>query len=303
MTVQERREKLKTLREAVALIPDGAKLALGGSLIRKCPMAAVREIIRQKKRDLTLYAWSAGMDFDMLIGAGCVREAWSSYVGLFTAGMAKNFRRAVERKRIRFVDLSESCAMDKFRAGAFGLPYAVSRVPLHSDLLKNSEFKEVTCPFTGQKLVAMEAFHPEVSVVHAHRSDAYGNVQLDPIRMMDNETDIYIARCGKHTIATVEEIVTEEEIIRTPTRTLLPKLYIDSVCHVRHGAHPNSCDTRYDFDQTHAAYYQECSATEEGFRRYLDEFVYGTCDEEEYFAKLLGHASLEKRLGHPRREG
>lgn len=299
--MQERRSKQKSLRDAVAEIPDGATLAIGGSLIRKCPMAIVREIVRQKKRDLTLYAWSSGMDFDMLIGAGCAKEAWSSYVGLFTAGMAKNFRRAVEQKKIRFVDISESCAMDKFRAGTFGLPYAVSRVPLHSGLLKNPEFKEVTCPFTGEKLVAMEAFKPDVSIIHAHRADTYGNVQLDTIRMMDNETDIYIARCGKHTIASVEELVPEEEIIRTPTQTMLPKLFIQAVCYVPHGAHPNSCDTRYDFDQAHADYYQECSATAEGFARYLDEFVYGTRDEDEYFEKLGGHAALEKRLGHPRR--
>ncbi|MCD8350924.1 MAG: hypothetical protein LUC93_09985 [Planctomycetaceae bacterium] len=301
--MQQRRSKLKSLHDAVSAIPDGAKLAIGGSLIRKCPMALVREIVRQKKRDLTIYAWSAGMDFDMLIGAGCVKEAWSSYVGLFTAGMAKNFRRAVEQKKIRFVDISESCAMDKFRAGTFGLPYAISRVPLHSDLLKNPEFKEVVCPFTGEKLVAMEAFKPDVSIIHAHRADTYGNVQLDTIRMMDNETDIYIARCGKHTIVSVEELVPEEEIIRTPTQTMLPKLFIQTVCNVPHGAHPNSCDTRYDFDQAHADYYQECSATAEDFARYLDEFIYGTKNEDEYIEKLGGHELLEKRLGHPRRAG
>jgi len=300
--MQERRSKLKSLHDAVAAISDGAKVAVGGSLIRKCPMALVREIVRQRKRDLTLYAWSAGMDFDMLIGAGCVREAWSSYVGLFTAGMAKNFRRAVERKKIRFVDLSETCAMDKFRAGTFGLPYAISRVPLHSGILKNPEFKEVTCPFTGEKLVAMEAFAPDVSIIHAHRADTYGNVQFDAIRMMDNESDIFIARCGSHTIVSVEEIVPEEEIIRTPTQTMLPKVYVDSVCHVFHGAHPNSCDTRYDFDLAHAEYYQECASTEEGFARYLDEFVYGTKDEEEYIAKLGGQAEISRRLDHPRRK-
>lgn len=298
---QERRSKLKSLKEAVAAIPDGAKLAIGGSLIRKCPMALVREIVRQKKRDLTLYAWSSGMDFDMLIGAGCVKEAWSSYVGLFTGGMAKNFRRAVEQKKIRFVDLSETCAMDKIRAGVFGLPYAISRVPLHSGIMKNPEFKEVTCPFSGEKVVAMEAWKPDVSIVHAHRADKYGNVQFDTIRMMDNESDIFIARGGKHTIVSVEELIDEAEVIKTPTQTMLPKLYVDAVCHVYHGAHPNSCDTRYDFDQDHAMYYQECSSTAEGFARYLDEYVYGTRDEDEYIEKIGGHADIEKRLGHAKK--
>ena len=83
--MQERRSKLVSIHDAIAQIPDGAKVAIGGSLIRRAPMALVREIVRQKKKDLTLYSWSAGMDFDMLIGGGCVKEAWSSYVGLVPA--------------------------------------------------------------------------------------------------------------------------------------------------------------------------------------------------------------------------
>lgn len=296
--MQERKSKLVSIREAVSRIPDGASVSIGGSLIRKAPMALVREIVRQRKRDLTLYAWSAGMDFDMLIGAGCVREAWSSYVGLFNAGMAKNFRRAVEGHKIRFVDMSETCGMDKIRAGAFGVPFAVSRTPLHSGLLKNPEFKEITDPFTGEKLIAMQAIRPDFAIVHAHRSDKYGNVQFDTVRMMDNETDLYIARGAKQSILTVEEIVPEEEIIRTPTRTMLPKLYVTNVCHAPLGAHPNSCDTRYDFDLKHAEYYQQCSETEEGFRRYLDELVYGTKDEDGYMEKLGGRDALWARLGH-----
>ncbi|MGX8710197.1 CoA-transferase [Clostridium sp. KNHs216] len=296
--MQERRTKLVPIAEAIAKIPDGAKVAIGGSLIRKAPMALIREIVRQKKKDLTLYSWSAGMDFDMLIGAGCVKEAWSSYVGMFNVGMAKNFRRAVEEHRIRFVDMSETCGMDKFRAAAFGLPFAISKTPLNSGLLKNPEFKEIICPFTGEKLIAMEAFHPDFAIVHAHRADKYGNVQFDTVRMMDNEMDLYIARCAGKSILSVEEIVPEEEIIRTPTMTMLPKLYVDSVCCAPCGAHPNSCDTRYDFDLEHSHLYQECSETEEGFQKYLDEYVYGTKDEEEYLKKVGGLESLRNRLGH-----
>ena len=294
--MQERRSKLTSISEAIALIPDGAKVAIGGSLIRKAPMALVREIVRQKKKNLTLYAWSAGMDYDMLIGAGCVKEAWSSYCGMFNLGMAKNFRRAVEAGECRFVDMSETCGMDKFRAAAYGLSFAISKTPLHSGIMNNPEFKEITCPFTGEKYVAMEAFHPDFSIVHAHRADKYGNVQLDPVRMMDNEMDIYIAKCAKTTIMSVEEIVPEEEIIRTPTRTVLPKLFVDYVVHTPYGAHPNSCDCRYDFDLEHGEYYQKCSDTKEGFEQYLQEYVYGTT-EEEYIEKVGGLKKLEERLG------
>lgn len=295
--MQGRRSKLTTAREAIAQIPDGAKIALGGSLIRKAPMALVRELVRQNKRDLTLYSWSAGMDYDMLIGAGCVKEAWSSYCGLFNLGIAKNFRRAVEAQNIRFVDLSETCCKDKFRAAVFGNTFAISKTPLHTDIMRNPEFKEITCPFTGEKFVAMEAFYPDFSLIHAHRADRYGNVQLDTIRMMDNELDILIAKSAKVSIISVEEIVEEEEIIRTPTQTVLPKLFVDHVIHLPMGAHPNSCDTRYDFDLEHGEYYQQCAASPEGFQKYLNEYVYGTADEAAYLEKLGGLDALRARLG------
>lgn len=236
------------------------------------------------------------MDYDMLMGAGCVKEAWSSYCGLFQLGMAQNFRRAVEACECRYVDLSETCCKDKFRAAVFGRSFVISKTPLNSDIMKNPEFKEIICPFTGERYAAMEAFHPDFSIVHAHRADKYGNVQFDPIRMMDNELDILIAKSAQTSILSVEEIVTEEEIIATPTQTLLPKLFVDYVVHTPYGAHPNSCDCRYDMDYEHGEYYQECSKTKEGFQKYLKEWVYGTT-EESYLEKLGGLNKLEEKLG------
>ena len=294
--MQERRTKLVSISEAISHIPDGAKVASGGSLMRKTPMALVREIVRQKKKDLTLYSWSSGMNYDMLIGAGCAKEAWSSYCGLFQLGIAQNFRRTVEEGGCRYVDLSETCCKDKFRAGVFNRSFVISKVPLNTDIMKNPEFKEIICPFTGERYAAMEAFHPDVAIVHAHRADKYGNVQFDPIRMMDNEMDILIARSAKLCIVSVEEIIPEEEIIRTPHQTLLPKLYVDYVVHAPFGAHPSSCDCRYDMDYEHGEYYQECSKTKEGFQKYLNEYVYGIT-EEEYINKVGGVEALEKKLG------
>ena len=238
------------------------------------------------------------MDIDMLIGGGCVKEAWSSYVGLFQLGIAGNFRRAVEQNRIRFVDISETCGMDKFRAAAYGNSFCISKTPLHSDLLKNPEFKEIVCPFTGEKYVAMEAFRADYAILHASRADKYGNVQFDTIRMMDNEIDPIIAKSAKKVIVSVEEIVPEEEIIRTPTMTLLPKIFTDQVVHAPFGSHPNSCDTRYDFDLKHGEYYAECAKSDAGFAEYLNEYIYGTGDEAAYIEKVGGLQALQASLGH-----
>ena len=291
----ERKSKQTTVEKAVSIIESGSKLAIGGSLIRKAPMALVREVVKQKKRDLTLYSWSAGMDYDLLIGAGCVKDAWSSYCGLFQFGLAMNFRREVESGKVRFVDLSETCAKDKFRAAAFGNTYCISKVPLHTSLMENEEFQNiVTCPFTGEEYVAMEAYHPDVAILHAHRADKYGNVQLDPIRMMDNECDILIAKSAKKVIVSVEEIVDESIIIENPTWTVLPKFFVDLVVEIPFGAHPNSCDTLYDFDIEHGRLYRDYSVSTDQFQKYLEEYIYSCLNHSDYIEKCGGIDSFRK---------
>ncbi|MCD8350931.1 MAG: hypothetical protein LUC93_10020 [Planctomycetaceae bacterium] len=288
----ERVSKRMSLADAVHMIKDGDKVAIAGSLIRRHPMALVHEIIRQGRKNLTLFGWNNGIDYDMLIGAGCVKEAHSSYVGLSNVGLAKNFRRAVQEGMIRYVDHSETCSIDRFRAAATGAPYALSKTPLHTDLMLNPEYQhEVTDPFTGEKWIALEPFHADVAIMHAHRADPYGNVQLDPVRMMDNETDMLICKAAKKVIVTVEEFVDEEEVIRTNQQTVLTKLFVDAVVLAPYGAHPNSCDLRYDFDIVHAREYQEKSATPEGFRSYLDRHVYGCKDWDAYLG-IIGEKHL-----------
>lgn len=285
--------KLVGIKEAVSKIHSKSTIAIAGSLIRRHPMALIHEIIREGKKNLTIYGWNNGIDFDMLIGAGCVKEAHSSYVGLSNVGLAKNFRRAVETGTIRFVDHSETCAIDKFRAGATGAPFALSKTPLHNDLQKNPEYQtEIIDPFTGDKWIALQAFTPDIAIMHAHRADKYGNIQLDPIRMMDNETDILICKSAKMVIVSVEEIVDEEVIISSPTQTVLPKLFVDYVVHAPYGAHPNSCDLRYDFDIEHARTYQNFSSTKEGFEKYIREYILDTKNWKGYLDKI-GQQNIE----------
>ena len=294
----EKRKKLLSLDQAAALIHDGDTLAIGGSLIRRHPMALIHEIIRQKKRNLTLLGWNNGIDFDMLIGAGCVKQADSAYVGLSNSGLAKNFRRAVQNGTVRFVDESETCAIDRFRAGATGAPFALSKTPYHNGLLKNPEFqKTVVDPFTGESWYALEAFRPNVAIMHAHRADIYGNVQLDPVRMMDNETDTLICKSADKVIVTVEEIVSEEELIATNHQTILTKLFVDAVVLAPYGAHPNSCDLRYEYDIEHVREYQEYSGSEETFKEYLNKYVY-PCGSWEEYLKLIGRERLEAITRH-----
>lgn len=287
-------EKLVSMGDAIGRIANGSRVALGGSFIRRHPMAAVQEIVRQQKRDLVLYGWNNSIDFDLLIGCGCVREAHSAYVGLGNAGQARNFQRAVETGTIRFVDHSETTAIDRFRAGASGLPFIPSKSPLNTALRANKEYQtDIRCPFTGESYIAMEAFSPDVAIVHAHRADRFGNVQLDPRRMMDNETDVLIAKSARFVIVTVEQIVSEETISENPMLTVLPRLFVDVVVEVPYGAHPTSCDTRYDYDLEHLTEYSHASDTSEGFKSYVEQYVAGTNSFSEYL-DLVGFHRIRK---------
>lgn len=275
------------MREAISNIRNNSTLGIGGSLIRRHPIAAIHEIIRQRKKNLTIYGWNNANDFDLLIAAGCVREAHSSYVGMANVGQAYSFRRALEKGIIRFIDHSETTAIDRFRAGASGVNFLPSKSLLNSSLYVENEYtKPMKCPFTGEEYVALKAFQPDVAIIHAHKADVYGNVQLDRKRMMDNETDILIAKSAKFTIVTVEQIVSEDAICSSPTDTVLPKLFIDAVVEAPYGAYPTSCDTRYDYDLDHLLLYNERSKTEEGISSYLEEYIYQVRDWEHFLEKV-----------------
>jgi len=281
------KEKLLSLNEAVSIIKDGDTVAIGGSLLRRHPMAAVDEIIRQGKKNLHLLGWNNGIDMDILIGAGCVDIVESAYIGLGPYGLAPNFRRAVENQEVLVREHSETTAIDRFRAGSMGLTFFPSKTPLGTVMAKyNPDYKEIICPHTGEKYAALKAWHPDVAIIHAHKADKYGNVQFDQKRVMDNEPDIIIAKSAKKTIVTVEQIVSTEHITETPWLTLLPKLFIETVVEAPYGAHPCSCDMRYDNDHEHLKKYYQMAQDEKTFKQYLEEYVLGVKDHYEYLNKI-----------------
>ncbi len=275
--------KATTLAEAIRLVPDGATVALGGSLFRRHPMAAVFELVRQGRRDLALLGWNNTIDMDVLIGAGLVREVHTSYVGMGGFGLARNFRRAAEAGRLRVYEHSETSALDSFRAGSMGLDFFPSKSPLGTDILgTNPDVTEIASPFTGEPYAALRAFRPDVAIVHMHMADEQGNVQLDPRRATDNEADLFIAKSAKTVIVTVEQLVSREQILGNPAQTVLPRLFVSAVVEAPFGAHPTSCDCRYDADLEFLAEYHAATEREAAFGRWLDRWVRGPADHGGY---------------------
>ncbi len=279
--------KLVSLEEAAEMIHDGDTVALGGHTLRRHPMALVRQIVRSGKRDLHLQGWNNGIDMDLLIGAGCARVVETSYIGMGHLGLARNLRRWAERGALEVYEHSETTAIDMFRAGSMGLTFLPTLTPVGSDLLRaNPRLTECRCPFTGRRYAAVRAAEPDVALLHAHRADRYGNVQLDAARWNDSSLDPVIARAARTVIVTVEEIVEEDVIVRDRTLTVLPRSFVTAVVEAPYGAHPTACDARYAYDLDHLGLYYEASRSEEAFRAYLEEWVWGVPSHARYLEKL-----------------
>lgn len=288
MTTRKREDKRTTLSEAISLIEDESTVAIGGGPIRRHPMAMIFEIVRQEKKSLSLLGWNNSIDMDLLIGAGCVSSIETSYVGMAMLGLAANYRRAAKIGSLKITEQPETTAIDAFRAGSQGWTFFPTKTPLESGLdPDNDSIEFMKCPYTGEKYALMPAFSPDVAIIHAHVADRFGNVQLDQKRDLDNGVDALIAKSARKVIVSVEQIVAEETITANPHLTILPESSIDKIVELPFGAHPNSCDYRYDYDLKFLRNYQKACEEKSTFQTWLQKYVLEPKDHYEYL-DLIG---------------
>ena len=287
------KEKLVSLQQALSPIQSGASIAVGGSLLRRQPNAAVRELIRRGVNDLTILTWAGTTAIDMLAAADAIRRFEGIYVGLFNYGLAPNFRRAVQDGKIEVRDFSETAMVARLRATAQGLSFLPIKTLFGSDIAaKNPEqIKTFSCPFTGKPLQAVAAADTEFTIIHGYAGDKYGNVQWPVVRDTD-DMDQPFAAAAKRLIVTVERIIPHEEVKRSPSLTYIPGNWVEAIVEVPYGAHPVACDTRYDEDDAHMQDYVARSKTAAGAAAYLDEFARNLPDHEAYLRKVGGEAAL-----------
>jgi len=285
-------DKRTTVREAVArYVTDGALIACGGFGHIRVSMAAIYEIVRQRKRNLTFCGKTAVHDSDILIAAGCVNRIEVAYAfGHELRGLSPASRRAVEGGRCRVVaEISNAGYQWRFLAAAMGLPFIPTRVMLGTDTLAHSSARVVEDPFSGKPVALLPACYPDVVLMHVHRADRYGNCQIDGIAIEDFE----LARAARRLIVTTEEIVDEDVIREHPQRTVIPYYLVDAVIEVPHGAHPTLMPDLYYFDETHIGEWLRLSKTEEGVIEYLDRYVYPIESFAEYLKLIGGREQLE----------
>jgi len=281
------KSKLVNMAEAADLVPSGSSIAIGGSIIRRSPVALIRELIRQGKKEFTVLAYPAGFTTDMLAGAGALKRVEAVYEGLFQFGFSYNFRRGVEAGLIDIRDFSEVAMAARFRAAAAGLPFMPTDALLGTGMAAYNpeQIREITCPFTGRKLHAVEPASPDFTLLHGYVGDEYGNVQFPLVRDAD-DLDPVMAKGANRLIVTVEKIVPHAEIVRNPNLTYIPHTWVEAIVEAPFGAHPLSCDGYYDEDEEHMHYYQACSKPG-NFAEYADRYIYGPKDHWEYLAAAL----------------
>jgi glutaconate CoA-transferase subunit A len=284
--------KLITMSEAISrFVPDGSSVALGLALEGLIPFAAGHEIIRQGVCDLTLIGPISDILFDQIIGAGCVRKVIAAWVGNVITGSGYNFRRAVEGGHIEVEDHSNLSVTMALLAGSLGIPFLPLRSALGTDLFQtNPAFREMTCPYTGQKLATVAALNPDVTIVHVQRADEEGNAHL----WGSTGISKVAAQAARHVIVVAEEIVGREVITSDPNRTVFPGFRVSAVVHEPWGAHPSPVPGYYRRDHQCFIDYSAETKTTEGFRQWLECWVLGVADRDEYCRQLLGKVGMDR---------
>ena len=263
--------ELLPLDEAVrCLVRDGDSVALEG-FTHLIPFAAGHEIVRQGRRDLTLIRMTPDLIYDQMIGMGCARKLVFSWGGNPGVGSLHRLRDAVEESWPEPLELEEHShagMANRYAAGASGLPFAVLRGYVGTDLMDRSEtIAPITCPFTGATLTAVPALRPDVGIVHAQRADAEGNVQLWGIVGVQKE----IVLASSRSLVTVEEVV--DELEPRPGAIVLPTWCVTAVAEAPGGAQPSYAHGYYDRDNSFYQEWDAISRDRDRFRDWMKENV------------------------------
>jgi glutaconate CoA-transferase subunit A len=270
--------EIVSLAEAVErAIHDGDAVAMEG-FTHLIPFAAGHEVIRQRRRDLTLIRMTPDLIYDQLIGAGCARKLIFSWGGNPGVGSLHRFRDAVERgwpAALEIEEHSHAGMANRYVAGASGLPFAVLRgyngtglETLNDDRHEAPTIRPITCPFTGETLTAVAAIRPDVAVIHAQRADRTGNVQLWGIAGVQKEAVL----ASQRSIVTVEEVVADLE--PRPGAVVLPAWTVSYVAQVPGGAHPSYALGYSVRDNDYYVAWDDIARDRDAFTRWLNESVY-----------------------------
>ncbi len=261
-------DKRARLSDAIAAIPDGAVLALGGNTIHRGPGAAVHEIVRQRKSGLNIVKTAGAYDIDLLCATGCASVISAGYVGYESVlGLAPSYRRAVETGLVRADEHACYTVIAGLRATIQGVPFMPVAGLTGSDLPDARGFQWVSDPYSGEQVVAIPPIAPDVAIVHVHEADRFGNAVIHGTRF----EDVLMVQAAKRVILTAERVVDGAGFAEHPDFTTISSLYVTDVVEAPGGAWPFGCAGLYEPDLAYLQEFVAASAGEDAIAAFVAE--------------------------------
>jgi glutaconate CoA-transferase subunit A len=279
--------KVTSMQDAVRdLVRDGDTVAIEG-FTHLINFAAGHEIVRQRRRDLTLARMTPDVIYDQMIGAGVARKLIFSWMGNPGVGNLHAVRRRVEKADPEPLELEEYShfgMVSRYMAGAANLPFFPIRSYYESDIpVANPKILPMRSPYDdGTEVYVVPALRPDVAIVAAQRADDSGDTQIWGLLGCQKE----VAFAAKRLIVVVEEVVEESVIRRDPNRTVIPGAIVDAVVEEPFGCHPSFAQGYYDRDNRFYLEWDTIAKQQETLDAWLDEWVHGTANHREYVEKF-----------------
>jgi glutaconate CoA-transferase subunit A len=283
--------KVMTVKEAVEkFVKDGDYLTLGGFGANRIPAAVAHEIVRQGRKNMGFAGHTSTHDFQILCAGEVFNKVDVAYiVGLEARGLSANARKYMESGKVEVSEWTNYSLSVRFKAAAAGVSFHPSRNIMGTDTFKYSGAKIIQCPFTGTKYAAMPAIFPDVSAIHVHEADIYGNCRVRGITVSDFD----VARASKRLIITCERLIPNDEIRRDPSFTVIPYWLVDAVCEVPYGSYPGNMLGEYFSDEEHLREWMKVEQDPDEFKKFLDKNIYSCKDHFEYIEKNGGLRKLQ----------
>lgn len=284
--------KQMDLKDAVAaFVHDGDYLCIGGFGANRTPVAACHEIVRQKKKHMGFAGHTATHDMQILSAGQVYDRLDVAYVvGLEARGLSTCSRKYLESGNVQVTEWTNYGLALRLKASAMGLSFLPARNMMGTDTFHHSAARIVICPFTGKKMVLLPALCPDVSIIHVHEADVYGNCRFKGISV----ADIDLANASKRVIITAERLISNHEIRRDPSATKIPFHLVDAVCEVPGGAYPGTMAYEYFSDEDHLNEWLAVEKKPEEFKAFLDRNIFGCKNHEAYIALNGGNARMRR---------
>ncbi len=234
------------LQEAMGFVNDGDTVAVGGNVLHRAPMAAVRELARQEKKKLKIVKTAGAHDIDLLCALGCVETVDAGFVSYETKyGLATHYRSSVEQGIVKANEHACYTVICALRAATMNVPF----MPVHGLkegdlLLENDYFVVVEDPFSGTPVTLVKAIFPDVAIIHVQECDQHGNAKI----LGPKFEDVLISRAAKKVIITTEQIVPESRMKLSKDQNDIPGFLVSAVVKTPQGAAPTSCYPKYEVD-------------------------------------------------------